>query len=847
MTSGGGSKGFGIIFSYDPSSSTYTKLKDFDYANGANPYGSLMQAGDGKLYGMTYFGGSNDVGVIFSFDPSSSTFTKLKDFDYANGATPFGSLMQATDGKLYGMTNANGGSSNGVIFSFDPSASAYTILKDFDGDSGANPYGDLIQANDRKLYGMTKNGGSSGYGVIFSFDPSASAYTKLKDFDNTNGANPQSSFMQASDGKLYGVTFSGGSGGAGVTFSFDPSASTFAKLKDFGSNTTGSDVLASLVQADDEKLYGITFSGGSNGVGVIFSFDPSSSTYAKLKDFDNTNGGNPTGSLIQASDGKLYGMTSMGGSNGVGVIFSFDPSASTYTKLKDFDNINGATPHGSFVQAGDGKLYGMTYRGGSSDAGVIFSFDPSTSTYTKLKDFDYPTGAGAYGSLMQVSDGKLYGMTSIGGSSDVGVIFSFNPSSSAYTKLKDFDGINGASPRGNLIQASDGKLYGTTSVGGSSDVGVIFRFDPSSSTYTKLKDFNDSDGESPFGNLMQASDGKVYGVTSGGGISGYGVIFSFDLSSSAYTKLKDYTGANGAYPGIGSAFIEVKDNQDKTPVVNLSIPYNIVKYSASARIKLNATATDEDGKIIKVQFFNGTTRIHTETEFPYGFLWVDVPAGNYTFTAKAFDNSGNVTTSNFINVSVVEENVPPVVSIVSPVDDTTYTGPANIRLIAKAKDPNDKLSKVEFYSGSALLRTEHYYPYTYWWTNVQPGTYTITAVAYEDKGLSTTSAAITVTVTNTSIVSRPSSVTNKTNLNGALNLQLSPNPAKNTLQIYTKGLQLNKPSTISVISASGVIMRTMHLNLKTVVQLDVSSMVSGVYTIKVVSGDKVMYKQFVKL
>ncbi len=120
---------------------------------------------------------------------------------------------------------------------------------------------------------------------------------------------------------------------------------------------------------------------------------------------------------------------------------------------------------------------------------------------------------------------------------------------------------------------------------------------------------------------------------------------------------------------------------------------------------------------------------------------------------------------------------------------------------------------------------------------------------YDDKGLSATSASVTVKVTNASIVSsRPSSVSNKTDLNGALSVKLIPNPASNILQVSTSGLQQNKPSTISIISASGVLMKTIQSNASDkVVQLDVSSMVSGVYTIKVVNGDKVMFKQFVKM
>ncbi|MDQ2719852.1 MAG: T9SS type A sorting domain-containing protein [Bacteroidota bacterium] len=575
MTIQGGNIGVGVIFSFNPSNSTYIKLEDFAYANGAYPHGSLMQASDGELYGMAQSGGSGNYGVIFSYDPRSSTYAKLKDFDSTNGANPYGSLMQANDGKLYGMTSIGGGNGIGVIFSFNPASSTYTKLKDFDYPDGANPYGTLIQANDGKLYGMTQQGGSSSKGVIFSYNLSHSTYTKLEDFNKANGANPYSSLMQAIDGKLYGMTYAGGSSDHGLIFSYAPSSSTYAKLKDFGTNESGSNSSSSLVHANDGKLYGMSTSGGSHGYGVIFSFDPSTSTYTKLKDFDYPDGSNPYGSLIQATNGKLYGMTHSGGSDNYGVILSYDPRSSTYAKLKDFDSITGANPYGSLMQAIDGKLYGMTYAGGSSDYGVIFSFDPSSSIYTKLKDFEgpppdvpfeLPEGANPYGSLVQASDGKLYGMTSKGGvlRGAIGVIFSFDPSSSTYAVLKGFSGldnfvIDGGGPEGSLMQARDGKLYGMTYSGGNNGDGVIFSFNPSGSIYTKLYDFDNINGSYPAGNLMQEGDGKLYGMTYQGGSRNAGVIFSFDPLSSTYIKLKDYNGANGANPYLGSAFIEVAE------------------------------------------------------------------------------------------------------------------------------------------------------------------------------------------------------------------------------------------------------------------------------------------------
>ncbi|MFV5703336.1 choice-of-anchor tandem repeat GloVer-containing protein [Flavobacterium sp. XS2P12] len=543
-----GGIGFGVIASYDPSTGIYTKLKDFNGSDGAYPRGSLVQASDGKLYGMTSQGGSSgNNGVIFSYEPSTNIYTKLKDFNYSNGSYTLGSLIQASNGKLYGMTQSGGVSGQGVIFSYEPSTGIYAKLMDFNGSDGANPDGSFVQASNGKLYGMTVQGGSGGYGVVFSYDPSTGIYAKLKDFNNSDGAIPIGSLIQASDEKLYGMTSQGGSSGFGVVFSYDLATDNYVKLKDFN-NSDGASPYGSLVQAGDGLLYGMTTQGGTSGVGVVFSYAPSTGSYIKLKDFNYTDGGSPSGNLVQSNDGNLYGMTSAGGSGRYGVIFSYTPSTNIYTKLKDFINSDGAITYGGLVQSSNGQLYGMTTHGGTIGQGVIFSYNPATDIYTKLKDFDNSNGASPYGSLVQAGNGRLYGMTFLGGSNGVGVIFSYDPSTGIFLKLKDLNYSDGAYPYGSLVQASDGQLYGMTAQGGSGGTGVIFSYELSTGIYTKLKDFNGSDGAYPHGSLVQAGDGKLYGTTLQGGSSNYGVVFSYDPSTGIYAKLNDFDSSNGAYP-----------------------------------------------------------------------------------------------------------------------------------------------------------------------------------------------------------------------------------------------------------------------------------------------------------
>ena len=242
---------------------------------------------------------------------------------------------------------------------------------------------------------------------------------------------------------------------------------------------------------------------------------------------------------MRAADGMLYGLDAAGGLLGGGVLYRVDPSIDSYSPLYNFNYATGASPMGGLIQLSDGKLYGMTYGGGQYSAGVIFSFDPVASTYLDLYDFNLSGGGyPMYGSLLKASDGKLYGLTSGGGTGQNGVIFSYDVINDTYTDLYDFN--NSGYPNGSLIQANNGLLYGMTASGGTYAGGVIFSYDISTQSYTSLYNFTTSDGTYPQRSLTQGSNGKLFGTTSSSGLYGGGTAFSFDITSNTFTKLVEF-------------------------------------------------------------------------------------------------------------------------------------------------------------------------------------------------------------------------------------------------------------------------------------------------------------------
>jgi galactose oxidase-like protein/Big-like domain-containing protein len=198
--------------------------------------------------------------------------------------------------------------------------------------------------------------------------------------------------------------------------------------------------------------------------------------------------------------------------------------------------------------------------------------------------------------------------------------------------------------------------------------------------------------------------------------------------------------------GVPSVARMVTVQSDVAPGVTLTQPANGDTFPAPATVSLAATASDSDGTVTKVEFFNGATKLGEDTTAPYGFTWSGLAAGSYTVTARATDNLGVSTTSAPVSFTVGAANTPPTVSITAPTDGAVFPWKPTITVTATASDPGGSVTKVEFRDGPNLLGQDTTSPYSFTWRNVPVGTHQLTAIATDNTGAPTTSSAVKITV-----------------------------------------------------------------------------------------------------
>lgn len=366
------------------------------------PVGHLIQGSDGNLYGAAMHANSSQTGGVFRVS-TTGAYTDLYHVNLAAQQQPLGGLFQANNGELYGtlVSTANGPAPGGAVYSLTTAgqyANVHTFanatwsgLYQYNSD-GATPEASPAQTPDGTLYGVTYTGGDTGAGTLYSISP-AGSFSLLYTFTATGavtGTHPDGSPAVGRDGNLYGTTWDGGDNGTGIIYRVTPGGG-IAQIFSFPPGGTSSCSAAEEFGADgtltadvDGKLYGVRCSLGTNAGGLIYSFDPATSTFTALHDFGagsqgNLDGWGPNAPLVIGADGNLYGSTGEGGYGSGGAIFQLAKDGSSYKQLYSFNHADplGYHPH-ALVLGSDNILYGTTTLAGSSfnltNNGAVFRF-----------------------------------------------------------------------------------------------------------------------------------------------------------------------------------------------------------------------------------------------------------------------------------------------------------------------------------------------------------------------------------------------------------------------------------------------------------------------------------------
>lgn len=464
----------GTLFSFNASNGSHTRLVSFSGQDnvGSHPRGSLVKGTSGNLYGIV------SGNKVFKYNPSSRELSSVGDapLDVSQNEASH-TLMLASNGKIMGMT------SSGVIYSFYPNTNSINI--ELETDKASNVI--LTEANNN-LYALVKydenDRGPGPKGAIIKFDDSDNSLENIFSFGHTDArAVPSQSatLTKGPNGHIYGLSSGGGISSffaTGALFEYDPATDYYQNIHTFYSNKDGRNPEGGLLLADNNRLYGYTTT-------KMFEYDLTNRSYSQVIDFT----GNSTSSTnipIQASNGKIYGTLA-----GNPALFEYDMATGNHQIIYDFstlpNNINSI--YGNLMEL-NGKLYGLVSNGIS---GYLFEYNMSTSEVvmkvnfyrsTKIETGQYPMA------LVLADNNKLYGTASRGGTSDLGTLFEYDPANNVFTKKIDFSLPDGKYPIGGLMQASNGKLYGRAQYGGRDNKSILYEYDITTETYTIVMEYD---------------------------------------------------------------------------------------------------------------------------------------------------------------------------------------------------------------------------------------------------------------------------------------------------------------------------------------------------------------------
>lgn len=363
--------------------------------------------------------------------------------------------------------------------------------------------------------------------VLHSFGPT-----------NTEGVNGWGAVFLAADGFIYGTTVNQGPGGGGSVYRVRTDGADYAVLHSLQRTNDGAEPTGGVIVARDGALYGTTFRGGTNDSGTVFRLGTDGRGFQVLHHFAASNDcRHPQSELLEARDGSIYGTATGGGGHGRGGIFKIAPDGLRYSVVSRLFHGRPDDPRrpvGGLIQGIDGALYGTTKFGGLKDNGTVFRLDPG-GDFTVVKSLGLASGGllQPEGTLLQTTDGALYGTSTLGGVAGGGGLFRMTADGGDFAIIHSFGTQvdDARQPSAGLILSDQGTLIGTTFAGGVANLGAVFRLNRDGSQYEMLHQFTGgfSDGIRSRSRLTPGTPDSFYSATLGGGANNLGTVFRLTI------------------------------------------------------------------------------------------------------------------------------------------------------------------------------------------------------------------------------------------------------------------------------------------------------------------------------
>lgn len=450
---------------------------------------------------------------VFRVDKDGSNFTVLFQFSSQTDLPTIArGMMAGSDGKLYiTCESPDAVDARGAVFRINQDGSGYELLHLFkaETDEGRDVAGGVTEGSDGRLYGLLEAGMGAGAGGVYGLANDGSGYAiehqciAMELRNNWQGSShlhtgdaayPVGGVIDGGDEFLYGTTMRGGvfprmsfearSGGTVFKIRKDGSGYQILHSAEYGG------IKAPLCLGSNGVLYGVNLAYGEepNPNGFLFRIGRDVGTYERFYTFDGDNGRNPVGKLIEGPDGKLYGLTEKGGEFDWGVAYRLNKDGSGYEVIHHFQYSEGASFEHGMIYQSDGKIYGGAMGGGVAGHGTVFRMNSDGSDFEVVFEFgSLNTDQHKYGVSppLLLQDNKLYGLTRYTS------FYRMNYDGSGFEML---DALNGNFPMSELLQGSDNNFYFSTEYN-------VFRIDRYNRSIERL--------------MFQAGNSPVRGDTAG--------------------------------------------------------------------------------------------------------------------------------------------------------------------------------------------------------------------------------------------------------------------------------------------------------------------------------------------